>query len=74
MRVLKKIKNIISKMNLAQRLVVGIFISIGLYIISYAISDEIDQPFDFKDTWFVWLPAITFAAWLWYELLNFNKD
>lgn len=63
-------KEIIRRMNKNQRIVIGLAISLGIFVLAYAIADEIDQPYDFKDTWFVWLPALAVFGWLWYEFLD----
>ena len=70
MKVLNVMRDILSNMKFGQRIAIGVFITIALFVIGFAIAEIYDSAFDFEITWFTWLPIIAIAGWIWYELLD----
>lgn len=74
---MKKIKEWIAKLNQQQKIILGIVIPIGLLIIFYPIADEVagyySAPFDFEDTWLVWLIYVAIVGFIEFQLFE-NKE
>lgn len=53
----KKIQDLGTKVNFTQRIIIAVILPLILLLIAYPIASEISysDPFDFDDTWLVWV-------------------
>lgn len=75
---MKKIKEWIAKLNQQQKLILGILIPIGLLVIFHPIANVFDgtwrtRPFDFEETWLVWLIYIGLVGLIEFKLFEDKK-
>jgi hypothetical protein len=76
---MKKIEEIIKKLNSQQKLIFAIGLPVGLFIlfmpVAYAADDNgvYSKLFNFKDTWWVWLIYVCIVGLIEYKLFE-NKQ
>jgi hypothetical protein len=73
---MKILEDWIKKLNPKQKIIFSIIIPIGLFILFYPIADNFDgrrfssYPFEFEETWKVWLIYTAVVAYLEYKLFD----
>ena len=70
----KHIKALGAKVNLTQRIILAIVIPLVLFLIAYPIASEASysDPFDFDDTWLVWIIYLLVIGY--YEINLFSSE
>lgn len=73
---MKKLKDLFKKLNQTQKIIVGIVVGLVSLVITIAITDDIGYPgpFDWDDTWFVWVLFILVVGFFEYILFSPNDD
>ncbi len=68
----RELENIISKVNLNQKVIIGISVGLIFFIITYAIAQNLawGRAFYFGKTWFVWIIFVTIVGYFEYKLFS----
>jgi hypothetical protein len=66
------LENIISKMSLAQKVIIGISVGLILLVITIAIAEVVDcwNAFHLEDTWFIWIIFLAVVGYFEYKLFS----